>query len=66
MPQRAARLKSALSKSRRTAAQVQSSYLRAEDTLTALEERESRRAERADRAQSEISDRMPATRGDRR
>ena len=46
MASRAARLKKLLSSSRRTANQVQSSFLKAEDQLSDLEDRESRRADR--------------------
>jgi hypothetical protein len=64
VPQRSKRLKSALKASRRTADQAQKSFMRAEDTLTDLEERESKRAERANRAKAETADRLPAVRGD--
>lgn len=66
MAQRAKKLKSALQASRRTADQAQKSLLRAEDTLTTIEERESQRAARAGRTQAEIATRMPAAGGDRR
>jgi hypothetical protein len=65
MAQRAKRLKSTLSNSRRTADQAQQSFLRAEDTLTAREEREYRRAERSTRAKAEVVERLPASKGRR-
>jgi hypothetical protein len=64
VPHRASRLKSVLKASKRTAHQAQKSFLLAEDTLTALEERESKRAERADRAKAEVARRLPAIGGD--
>ncbi len=66
MAQRAAKLKSVLKASRRTADQAQQSFLRAEDTLAAIEERESQRSQRTSQAQADITERMPASRGDRR
>ena len=64
MPLRASRLKSVLKASKRTADQAQKSFLRAEDTLTALEERESKRSERAARDKAEVARRLPGIGGD--
>jgi len=63
MAQRAKRLKDLLAASRRTADQAQKSFLRAEDALNGLEEREARRSERAERERAAIEQRMPNVRG---
>jgi hypothetical protein len=60
---RGRRLKQFLAASRRTADQAQASMLRAEDALTVLEDREARRAERAQQQRADVTRRMPAVGG---
>ena len=49
MGQRSAKLRKLLTQSRRTADQAQKAFLRVEDQLSALEDREQRRADREPR-----------------
>lgn len=63
MAQRAQRLKDLLAASRRTANEAQRSFIKAEDALNALEDREARRSERTRRDRADVERRMPNVRG---
>lgn len=62
---RAKRLQKLLAEDRRTSDRTQRSLLKAEDALSALEDRESRRRARDRELQSETTRRLPATGGGR-
>lgn len=66
MAKRASRLKALLEADQRTANQTQSSLMRAEDALTALEDREARRNARDQAVRADAQRRMPATGGGQR
>lgn len=62
MTQRAKRLRTLMDSSKRTANQAQSAFMRAEDVLTDVTERENRRAERRQGSERKIEERSPAIR----
>lgn len=63
MAQRASKLKTLLGAAQRTADQAQRSFLKAEDALSAVEDREERREARAPDVESEVRERFPAIGG---
>jgi 23S rRNA maturation mini-RNase III len=60
MAQRADKLKNLLSKTSKVAAQAQAAFLKAEDLLPSLEEREQRRVSREDQHRDKVAERLPA------
>lgn len=60
MAQRATKLKGLLGAAQRTADQAQRSFLKAEDALAELEDREARREARDPDVESDLRERFPA------
>jgi hypothetical protein len=66
MASRSKKLREHLAAAERTKAQAQASFLKAEDALGELEQRESARAERQGRQAERVARRIPATIPERR
>lgn len=60
---RAERLRKLLAGTKRTTDQAQAAFLKAEDGLSALEDREARRDSREQRSNAEVAERFPRARG---